>query len=335
MRRDIVPACYFPTTVALVDDNRNFLNGLNIDLLHARKTIPLLYENAQEALQFLNETYQPNRFIDRCLRNQEETSMEQRIIDIDLSAIRREIYNPHRFNEISIVFVDYVMPNLNGLEFFEQLNDRWIKKVLLTDEADEKLAVKAFNQGIIHKFIRKDTANFTRIVNTVIQELQYQYFCDLSRIIVDHLARKTISELSCLEDPAFIKFFNRICQENEAMEYYLADECGSFLLLDFQGQPSWLGVKSQEDMEVALQLADFSDDPFPATVLEAMKSREKMLYIYGETYSSDVVKCEKFLFPAQKLDGQQTYYYTLIKNPEVFDIKSNQVLSYKERLAGK
>jgi hypothetical protein len=115
---------------------------------------------------------------------------------------------------------------------------------------------------------------------------------------------------------------------------FFTDEYGSFLLLDFEGTPSWLAVKGQDEMESAFQIAGFSDSVFPAEMLAAMKNNEKILYLYDEEwgYTDDPAECEQFLYPAQKLMGRHPYYYALIKDPKAYDIKPDQVLSYKKYL---
>ncbi len=80
---------------------------------------------------------------------------DRRIIDLDIPAIHREIYNSKRFLENTVLVIDYAMPVMHGMEVCKELSHLPIKKLMLTGEADDKLAVQAFNQKLINKFIRK------------------------------------------------------------------------------------------------------------------------------------------------------------------------------------
>ena len=68
------------------------------------------------------------------------------------------IYNKERFGETSVVVVDFAMPQMNGEEFCRklgQLKGNSVKIIMLTGEADEEMAVRLFNAGVIDKFLRK------------------------------------------------------------------------------------------------------------------------------------------------------------------------------------
>ena len=70
---------------------------------------------------------------------------------------------------------------MNGLEFCRNIQNLPIRKIMLTGRADTKLAVEAFNQKIIDKFLLKDVAE--EIENTIYDALieeQKVYFEKLS-----------------------------------------------------------------------------------------------------------------------------------------------------------
>ncbi|MFK7914231.1 MAG: response regulator [Pseudomonadales bacterium] len=55
----------------------------------------------------------------------------------------------------SVVVCDYLMPRMDGLEFFSRIKGLGVSRILLTGAADEKLAVDAFNEGLIDYFVLK------------------------------------------------------------------------------------------------------------------------------------------------------------------------------------
>ena len=326
-----ISACYHPTTAFFIDDNRRYLANLSFDLDDS-KFSSKFYFNPVDALEYLQEKYQINPFTNRCLTRPEESRFDHRNIEIDISAIRKEIYDPNRFEEISVIVVDYAMPNLNGLDLCLQLKHAPYKKLMLTGEAEEGIAIQAFNDGIIDKFIRKDIPNFSKVINSAIEELERQYFVDLSRIVIDSLTQDPNHPIvTWLDEPGFSELFEKVRRENDISEYYLTDAFGSFLFLDSQGNPSWLAVKSEDEMQAALEVAEGSDTPFPSDILSSMKKREKVLYMYHKGGLCDnLEEAKRSLHPATKLKGRKTnYYYSLIKDSNAYDVDTDKILSFK------
>ncbi|HEX4045213.1 MAG TPA: response regulator [Gammaproteobacteria bacterium] len=325
-----IAVCYHPATVVIIDDNAAYLDKLTL-MLDLTKAYPKRFVYPKEALEFLqNQPYRP--FTQRCLLRPEETQFDHRNIDIDVSLIRNELYNPQRFDETIVVIVDYSMPSMNGLDLCKQLRDKLYKIILLTGEAGESKAVQAFNEGIIDKFIRKDSANFAETINATIVELQHDYFYGLSRIIIDALTKDPEHPMvNWLDEPVFFDLFNKICISNKISEYYLTDAFGSFILLNDAGQPSWLAVKSEEEMLAAYEVVENADISFPGNVLTAMKQNEKVLYLHHEGGLSDnIEEVTQALHPAKKLTGRKgDYFYSFIDNPQAYRLETDKIVSYK------
>lgn len=336
MEKFKISACFYPTTVLFVDDNPNFLDMIKLHL-DRRFIIPRFYHDPLEALQFFEEDYDPSPFIERCVLHPEEEQFDHRLIDIDINNIRNEAFNSLRFNEISVVVIDHTMPTLNGLDLCLLIREKdpRLPILMLTGEADQNVAVQAFNEGSIDRFIRKDTPEFTTQLNKTVYELQQRYFSDLSQVIFDSLAEGKRQKLvkSCLDNPEFLGVFQRIYQENQVVEYYLTDAYGSFLFLDVNGQPSWLAVKDEEGMTGAYEVALYSDTPFPDELLETMRLRKKLLYLYEGGLCADPKLARKWLYPANKIQSANvTYYYAYIKDPKTYDINLKKIISYQSYL---
>ncbi len=81
-----------------------------------------------------------------------------------------------------------------------------IKRALFTGDADEFLAVKSFNEKLIHRFIRKDASAMAEVLEKLIQELRMDYFSELSMWVFKSLSA---DPSWCLESPGFVDFFSR------------------------------------------------------------------------------------------------------------------------------
>jgi len=71
--------------------------------------------------------------------------------------------------EIALVISDNMMPGLTGLELLARIKAQhpWTRRILLTGHTELNQAVKAFNEGTIHRFINKpwNTAELLSAVN--------------------------------------------------------------------------------------------------------------------------------------------------------------------------
>jgi len=326
MQLSALPVCFFPTTVLLVDDNRRFLVNVQMDL-HTESAVYRTFDNPKRVLEYLTQEYSPDYFTKRCLLRPEEEHGDHRNIDVDIRAIHKEIFNSRRFEQISVMIVDYSMPGMTGLELCQQIKGP-IKKILLTGDADEQLATEAFNKGLIDQFVRKDARDFEQRINAAIKELQYQYFAGLSSIIVDSLTKDPEHPPMCLDDPGFIEFFLKLIKKHKVAEYYLMDAVGSYLFLDATAKPSWLAVKTEEDFHGWAETAVYADAP--DKIISVLKARSKIPYFHTDSdFDTPPSQWGPFLHTAQKLVGREAYYYAYISKSTAYDVGSDAVLSYK------
>src|SRR5947207_2988322 len=132
----MIGVCYHPTNVVLIDDNKNFLDSMMTQLGNKYSCSP--YLDPRAALSFLKDEYTLTPF-------------HTRLVSGDMKKIHHEIYNAQRFNETTVLIVDYCMPRMNGIDFLRKLKDTSMMRILLTGETGVELAVEAFNENLIDK----------------------------------------------------------------------------------------------------------------------------------------------------------------------------------------
>lgn len=329
-----MPACYFPSTVVFVDDHKDFLQNFIVNF-NSRLTTQLFF-SAKEALSVFKEnTFQNNDISHRVINeiyNSETTDYLKQTLHLNVSTLHWEVYNPGRFNEISVVIVDYAMPEMNGLEFCERIRHHPVKKILLTGQANEETAIQAFNKGVIDRYIPKHLNNLATVVEETTKELQLQYFNEMSDFVVKLISAQ---KLSCLQDEKFQQFFQSVCQQHHIVEYYLLEPSGSFLLLDSDANVSCLVVKNDADLDRYCQIAKTKNLSFE--VIQPVMSRKKIPYFWqsSESIHNDWNDWSYYLYPADKIIGNEAYYIALIKDSYAFDIQRNRILSYKNYLKQK
>jgi CheY-like chemotaxis protein len=331
LKKDHVPTCFFPTTTLFIDDSKDFL--ANFTVRSKDSMLVKVRYSPYDALEAIHYGKQPNRMNERVLREYFDTSdypVNNQTINLNLSSIHWEIYNPMRFSEVSVVVVDFAMPGMNGLEFCKKMENSPIKRILLTGKADEKNAVEAFNSGLIDMYIKKNAPDMMAYLRANIQKMQLRYFQNMSDLVIKMLSVKSPN---CLQDPAFARQFYYIVAENHIEEYYLTESSGSFLMLDTNGNLSYFAVKSQQDLELYCEMAE--ENNAPQEIIEQLKKGEKIPYFWQarDYYKTDWEDWESFLYPAQKIKGRDTFYYSYIKNPDLGTLPKDEVTTYDGYLA--
>lgn len=310
---------FFPTTVAFVDDSASFLSNLSLQL-DSRLAFRLFHSPFPALLALNGATAIPPMVAQffSLYRHQEELSHAHHVIDVSLDKIHREVHNEQRFEQISVVVVDYDMPELTGLEFCRAVKNPAVKKILLTGKADERVAVQAFNEGIIDRFIRKQDADAIPMLSRAIEELQHEYFKNIELMLSDSLA---VGSHLFLRDPAFAKKFEAIRQEFGIVEHYLACAPDGMLMLDMCGAAYLLIVQTEDMLHANHEIA--FDQNAPLELLLQLRSGRVIPYFWktAGNYSPDYKDWRAFLHPATEFKGKDWYLYTVVKNPEAFNLK--------------
>jgi len=328
---DFIPvSLYHPTSVVVVDDSRSFLNDLTFALNTKLSYVDFCEPN--EALSFIERSYSPGELEKTFAENYEAenyglNATEQQM-KIDFSSLYKKIYDPKRFMETTALVVDYSMPEIMGDEFCERLQATSIKKIMVTSEAINQLAINLFNNGALNKFISKSMPNANKIINNLIVELQKSYFVERSKTLYEVLKQNSDFHL---EDPDVRLIFNNICKKYDIVEYYMIDSKGNYLLLSYKGKPYYFIVSDEKEVNEFKDIAkDQKASPF---ILKLLEAGRKIPYF---TNNSELMNAagnawEAYLHPAQMIAGKKTYYYSVVTE-NLLGLQTDKILSYDEYL---
>ena len=321
MERTQIAGYFHPTTAVVVDDNQTFLETLSINLEDG--LVCQLFDDPLLAIQYITAAYQskqlnPNSLLADNWDDLDDCDFATHNLKLNIDKIIAPLKNKDRFNEISVIVLDFSMPDLNGVEFIDLLNKTIgvhpFKIIMVTGEADQNLAVQLFNAGKIHKFLLKSQDNLDSLISDSIKEMQHLYHTEISSSIVSSLALTTAP---CLVDPVFIEKFYRICQENKTIEYYLYENTGSFVLVDAEGKTNILAVCAISELGLYAELAE--DAGVNAALVEQIK-QGIVLPFFGSIDSfmeAEIDAWHANVYPAQQIRGKQVYYYSLINDTKI------------------
>ncbi|HEY5644624.1 MAG TPA: hypothetical protein VIS76_01660 [Pseudomonadales bacterium] len=279
---DISLTPYFhPTTICFVDDNESFLDSLDLELPGgwACRT----FSDPEAALSYLNEPTALPPLMDRCFSLQREAG--DALIRLDLGLIEQEISHVDRFRRNSVLVVDYAMPSLDGLELCAGLTDPHIRRAMLTGVADEKLAVEAFNAGLIHRFIPKHGPDPIRTIHRFVNELLRDYFNQYTARLKNTLA---IDPPPFLVDPLAAAHVQSLIAEHALVEYYLVDDPPGLLMLKSSGEIWRVAILDQA--QVRAQAEHARTFGAPPAVQRRLASGEAIAFLAGlspEDYFGD------------------------------------------------
>jgi CheY-like chemotaxis protein len=312
MTKAIKPFAY-PTTVAFVDDSAAFLSNLSLQL--DPQLAFRMFNSPSHALRFLNSRPAPDQgsepifspYLDRT----EENDAHQ-VVAMRVDAIRSLVHHAARFESVSVVVVDYDMPELNGMEFCRRLADSSVKKIVLTGKADEHVAVRSFNEGLIDRFIRKHEIDAVDTLNHAIRDMQDAYLDQAGASVRDALS---VSEYAFLKDSALAAHVNGIFEALGIVEHYLSYQPHGILMVDGAGTAYLLVIHTDETLRGVREIA--VEQGAPMGFLGELDSHRSLPYFWRTEgyYPAQCVEWQPYMHPAAVFHGERRYTYAVVKKP--------------------
>lgn len=320
---------YHPSTIVIVDDNELFLRALEVDLptTHNFK----LEHDPYEALETLNTRVDTTPLAERCFRPIE--SEYNPAFHIDMELIQNEITLLDRFRHISVAVIDYSMPSLNGIDLCAQINDPYMKKMLITGVADEEVAVAAFNDGLIDRFVTKQDALELGAILEYVEDLETRYFYGLQDRLKFSLQA---SRPSFYDNLDFVDLFGDLRVEHDLVEYYVANDPPGFVLLNPDGKAFRLVTASAAELQE--QAAYVERHGGPADIVAGLRNRKILGYFYEriETfYDKSEYDWNDYVLPARPIDEQWVCGLSLDPPTDVdFDPSKSSYRCFRATLPG-
>lgn len=302
--RNILPVCRYPTTIVLIDDDKDFLNSI-VSYFKDCYLIKEFY-NPCLALEYMEEVNSTNMLEEKYVSVLESSSLEEVTLSIGYYTLSKEIYNTEKNKSISTLIIDYDMPGTNGLEICKNISLPNITKILLSGNIEDQTIIEAFNNGIIDGYIDKKCEDLLSQLENILVQSEEHYFNKLSSFC-SYAMLLDKDRASYLNSPQYICFFNKLLKDEQIIEYYLFDSIGNYLMKSKDGSLKKLYISDEEGFKSMLEILP---DEVPKEITEDIKTKRKMLCYSDEGQLPN--SCEKYIYPSLRIPGITELYYSLV-----------------------
>ena len=304
-----LPIYHHPSLTVLIDDSSSFLKSLSFQLDPSLAS--KAFDDTHTAIDWLRLHGDGGSQGERLHASYDTypSSRQECSVAIDIDDIHRISFQPSRFMTPSVLVVDYAMPQMNGVQLCEALRHLPCKKILFTGVADEKVAVDAFNRGLIDRYIKKSDDDALDRLEADIVALQREYFACRSDPLRDILK---LHQYSFVGDQAFETLVESLMRQHGFIEHYLYSSPSGILMYDSDGKAQLMVVETEAGMQAHYEVA--CDNDAPDSLLAALRERCIVPWFReGDgMYSKDfAVRWYTHSAPSRVCHGAQTFYWAL------------------------
>lgn len=295
---------YYPTDIALVDDNPAFLDILSSSL--SPKFACKAFTDPLLALRYANK--QSYRHLSALFTE------DQRWQENVFRYLSNKQFDPSKNNELSVVIVDYDMPGIDGIKFCAQLASPAVRKILLTGCASSSEVVAAFNDNIIDYYIDKNSDDLLNEVQHAVTKMQKSYFHENLQSLMMSFMKK---EAPCFLDTQLAEYFDETCISLHVSEYYFMPETSRFILRS-PNKDTLLIIASDKDIEDHINI--IREEEGPAAWIEQLLTRKYVPFFNSNDgfYTPETQSNKHPLLKAKVIVGkEQNYYCALVDNHNV------------------
>lgn len=239
----------YPGTVVLLDDDPDYLEMMALVLpadWHVR-----LFLRPQDCIrQLLHEP--PNWDADASAQQQIVDAWRRSNTPLIPQILAYWAEETSRYAQPQVCVVDYSMPGMNGIKTLQALGDWPGMRILLTGQADELLAVTAFNDGLIQQFIPKQSPDMARRLIEAVPRLQAMASARTQQI---WRATLTPHQYTLLRSPTVARDLNAWVSQRW-IEHVVIGQPFGILGRDAQGKAGWLQLEPASGLEELAEMAE-------------------------------------------------------------------------------
>ncbi|HEX2543753.1 MAG TPA: response regulator [Ramlibacter sp.] len=169
-----------------------------------------------------------------------------------------------------VCVVDFSMPGMDGLQVLAELGDWPGARVLLTGQADEQVAVRAFNHGLIDQFIPKQTQDISRRLIEAVERLLFTSHARHAQIWRSTLTQEQSALLRAPGVDAWLTNFGA----KHWVEHVVIGAPFGVLGMDAAGKIGWLQLETRQGLHALAEVAEVAG--VPSAAVEDIRSGRKL-----------------------------------------------------------
>lgn len=263
-----LPLFHCPGSFAFLDDDPDYLQMLALMLpdhwnvrLHTRVG-DCLAQLQPESAAWEDDAWCQQQIIDRW--RQGATPLVPQVLAYWAGPARA------RYALTQACIVDYSMPEMNGLHALAALSDWPGLRVLLTGQADEQVAVDAFNRALIDQFLPKQAPDVALRLLNVLRHMPSNANTRASQIW-----RSTLTPVqnAQLRVPSTARALHQVLDLHQFVEHVVLGDPFGILGRTAAGRVGWLQLEPRSGLEELEQLAE-SVGTDAATLAEIRQGRQ-------------------------------------------------------------
>ncbi|MGE4241631.1 response regulator [Ramlibacter sp.] len=162
-----------------------------------------------------------------------------------------------RYALTRVCVFDYSMPGMDGLQALAELTDWPGSRVLLTGQADEQVAVRAFNRGLIDQFIAKQSPDISR---RLIEAVELLLATPHARHAQTWRVTLGAEHNTLLRNPDIARDLSDFVKRHWVEHVAIGDPFG-VLGMDSQGNVGWLQLETRDGLRALAELAELEGVP--------------------------------------------------------------------------
>ena len=233
---------------------------------------------------------------------------------------------------VTTLVVDYSMPGITGLDLCRRVALPYIRKIMLTGEADSDMAVAAFNEGVIDKFFKKASDQVVMDLNTAVLKAQISYYAAQAQLFNEFVNQKYLP--SFLNNQAVIDLLSGFIQNGQCCEFYFLNYQGDILLINSVGKMQLLMVRDEKAMKEMAQDIEqiYLDEPIDALehLVEAFKKYQMIAEpMTSQQKNMSLDEWGRYTHPANKITTSQGDIYYAVISAESSNLDAYLGLSLK------
>ena len=244
------PLFHRPGTIVFLDDDPDYLEMLALVL--PRRWHVKLFMRPAECINYLQ---QEPPFWEADAWNQQQLVEQWRAGKALIPQILGYWSKyTERYALTRVCVVDFSMPGMDGLQVLSELSDWQGARVLLTGQADEQVAVRAFNRGLIDQYIPKQLPDIAKRLVESVEQLM-----NTPNPRHAQIWRATLrpEQTALLRKPGLQQALQDFASKHWVEHVAIGDPFG-ILGLDGDGNVSWLQLETREGLQALAEVAEIA-----------------------------------------------------------------------------